>query len=125
MGEILEKPGRRAEVKVARDELVLFEFRMAPRTDGASPHFHKQHVDSFYVLEGEVEFTVDGETKHARAGELVHALPGIVHSFKNSSDEPVRFLNLHTPGMRFDEYIRRMDAGEKPDGQEYDQFPAS
>jgi quercetin dioxygenase-like cupin family protein len=124
LGEVLERPGRRAEVKVARDELVLFEFEMVPRTDGASPHFHKQHVDSFYVLEGELEFTVAGETVHARAGELVHATPGVVHSFKNSSDEHVRFLNVHTPGMRFDEYIRRMDAGEKPDGQEYDQFPA-
>ena len=61
MGEILERGGRRAEVLVARDELVMFEFEMEPDTDGAGPHFHRQHVDSFYVLEGEVEFTVDGE----------------------------------------------------------------
>ena len=76
MGEVLERPGRRAEVKVSRDELVVFEFEMAPETDGTGPHFHKQHVDSFYVLEGELEVTVDGETVRAHPGDLVHAAPG-------------------------------------------------
>jgi quercetin dioxygenase-like cupin family protein len=120
VGEVLTRRGRRAEVKVSRDELVLFEFEMAPDTDGAGPHFHRQHVDSFYVLDGELEITVAGETIRARSGELVHAPPEVVHSFKNASSEPVRFLNLHTPGMRFDEYIRRMDAGEEVDLAQYD-----
>jgi quercetin dioxygenase-like cupin family protein len=122
MGEVLERPGRRAEVKAARDELVLLEFDMDPREDGAGPHFHKQHVDSFYVLEGELEVAVAGETVRAGAGELVHVAPGIVHSFKNA-DVHSRFLNLHTPGMRFDEYIRKMDADEDVDLAQYDVFP--
>jgi quercetin dioxygenase-like cupin family protein len=122
MGEVLERPGRRAEVKVARDELVLFEFEMAPETDGTGPHFHKQHVDSFYVLEGELEVTIAGQTSQPRAGDFVYIAPGVVHSFKNASRERVRFLNMHTPGMRFDEYIRRMDAGEKPNPEDYDGF---
>jgi quercetin dioxygenase-like cupin family protein len=122
MGEVLEKPGRRAKVKVAREELVVFEFEMAPETDGAGPHFHKQHVDSFYVLEGEIEFLVADETVHARAGKFVHVPPGVVHAFKNSSTERARFLNVHAPGMRFDEYIRRMDANDDPNPAEYDSF---
>jgi quercetin dioxygenase-like cupin family protein len=122
MGEVLERPGRRAEVKVARDELVVFEFEIAPETDGTGPHFHKQHVDTFYVLDGELEVTVTGETAHVHSGDLVHVAPGVVHSFKNSTSERVRFLNVHAPGMRFDEYIRRMDAGEHPQPEEYDSF---
>ena len=124
MGEVLERPGRRAEVKVSRDELVVFEFELEPETDGTGPHFHKQHVDSFYVLEGELEVTVAGERVLAQAGDLVHAAPGVVHSFKNSSPERVRFLNVHAPGMRFDEYIRKLDAGEQPDPEQYDGFAA-
>jgi quercetin dioxygenase-like cupin family protein len=122
MGEVLERGGRRAEVKVSRDELVMFEFEMAPEMNGAGPHFHKQHVDSFYVLEGELEVTVDGETRRAHSGELVYVAPGVVHSFKNASRERVRFLNVHAPGMRFDEYIRRMDADDRPDPEQYDSF---
>ena len=124
MGEVLERPGRRAEVKVSRDELVVFEFEMAPETDGTGPHFHKQHVDSFYVLEGELEVTVADETQHAHSGDFVHVAPGVVHSFKNSSPERVRFLNVHAPDMRFDEYIRKLDAGEQPDPEQYDGFAA-
>jgi quercetin dioxygenase-like cupin family protein len=120
--EVLERPGRRAAVQVARDELVLMEFDMNPRTDGAGPHFHRRHVDSFYVLEGELEVTVAGEVVTARAGQLVHAAPEVVHSFRNASDGHVRFLNIHTPGERFDEYLRRGDAGEDFDHREYDMW---
>ena len=120
MGEILERPGRRAEVKVSRDEIVAFEFEMAPKKDGASVHFHKQHVDSFYVVEGELELTVASEVVHARPGDLVHVEPGVTHSFRNASSERVRFLNVHTPGMRFDEYIRKMDEGVDVNPEEYD-----
>ncbi len=122
MGEILERSGRRAEVKVSRDEIVAFEFEMAPEMNGAGPHFHKQHVDSFYVLDGELALTVAGAVVQARPGDLVHIEPEVVHSFRNASRERVRFLNLHTPGMRFDEYIRRMDANDDPDPSQYDSF---
>jgi quercetin dioxygenase-like cupin family protein len=118
--EVLERPGRRAVVKVSRDEIVLMEFEMQPETDGAGPHFHREHVDSFYVIEGELELMVDGETLFAHDGDLVHAPPGVVHAFKNSSSARVRLLNIHTPGMRFDEYIRKMDADLDVNPEEYD-----
>jgi quercetin dioxygenase-like cupin family protein len=118
--EVLERPGRRAVVLVSREELVLIESVVQPGGGGAGPHFHKLHVDSFYVLEGELEVTVDGETKRVRPGELVHAPPHVVHSFENASDEPVRFLNVHAPGMRFDEYLRNMDKGVDVNAHEYD-----
>ena len=115
MGEVLERPGRRAEVLIASDELVLFRFDLDAKRHGAGPHYHRKHVDCFFVLEGELRVTVAGEPRTVRAGELAVATPGTVHAFKNASDSPVRFLNLHTPGMRFDEYIRRMDADDDPD----------
>jgi quercetin dioxygenase-like cupin family protein len=117
---VTERPGRRAIVKVSREEIVLMVFEMEPETDGAGPHIHKRHVDSFYVLEGELEVTVAGETVHAQPGEIVHAQPHVVHSFKNSSSGHVRLLNIHTPGMRFDEYIRKMDEGVDVNPEEYD-----
>ena len=122
MVEVLERPGRRAEVLVARDELVLFRFELEARTDGAGLHHHRAHVDSFLVLEGALEVTVDGEARTLGPGELAVVPPGTVHAFRNASGERLRLLNFHTPGMRFDEYIRKMDAGEDPDPAEYDSF---
>jgi quercetin dioxygenase-like cupin family protein len=121
-GELLTRPGRRARIKTAHPELVLVEFELDGGRDGAGPHFHRGHVDSFYVLEGELELTVDGERVAARPGTLVAARPGTRHSFRNASDAVVRFLNAHAPGMRFDEYLRRLDAGEEFDVTEYDMW---
>jgi quercetin dioxygenase-like cupin family protein len=111
-GERLENDERVLQIKAARPELCVFEFDAKAGYTGPGPHIHREHVDAFYVLEGELEFALDGETVRAPAGTFVAATPGVVHTFTNAADAPVRFLNLHAPGMRFDEYLRRMDAGE-------------
>ena len=108
---------RTIRIKVARPELCLFEFDALPGYTGPGPHVHRAHVDAFFVLEGALEFELDGETTVAEAGTFVAATPGVVHTFKNAADAPARFLNLHAPGMRFDEYFRRQAAGE--DGREF------
>ena len=65
---------------------------------GVDPHFHKGHSDSFYILEGELEFHVGDEVFRATPGSYVLAPPNVVHHFRNVSDAPARVLNLHTPG---------------------------
>lgn len=120
MGEVLTREGRRAEVKLELEELVVFEFELEPQTDGAGPHFHARHVDSFFVLEGELEVLIGEETVRARAGDLVAAAPGVVHGFANRSDSRTRFVNMHAPGFGFADYMRRMDADEDFDPLRYD-----
>jgi len=90
----------------------VFEFDSSPGHTGPRPHVHREHVDAFYVLEGELEFFLAGETLTVAAGSFVAAEPGVVHTFANRGPGRARFLNLHAPGMRFDEYFRRMAAGE-------------
>ncbi|HEY4620203.1 MAG TPA: cupin domain-containing protein [Gaiellaceae bacterium] len=98
-------------VKSARPELSLLEFDVKPG-GGVQPHFHKRHSDSFYVLEGEVEFHVGDVVVHGAPGAYVLAPPGVVHFFRNMSDKPARLLNLHTPGG-FVEYRRELLALQK------------
>ena len=104
-------------IKADRPELALFEFEIAPG-GGATLHLHKQHSDSFYVLEGELEFRVGEETVHATAGAYVLAPPGVPHAFRNTGTVPARALNLHTPGG-FARYWRELAelraAGTEPD----------
>ena len=111
-GGTLTDDERTIRIKVARPELCLFEFDALPGYTGPGPHIHREHVDAFYVLEGALEFELDGERTLANAGTFVAATPGVVHTFKNATAAGVRFLNLHAPGMRFDEYFRRQAAGE-------------
>jgi quercetin dioxygenase-like cupin family protein len=46
----------------------------------------------FYVLEGEITFTVNGEQIVAPAGTFANMPVGTPHSFKNESNEPARML---------------------------------
>lgn len=110
-------PGEGTPVKADRPELSLLEVTFEPGS-GVQPHFHKKHSDSFYVLDGELEFHVGDDVFHAAKGSYVLAPPGVVHFFRNVSDEPARMLNLHTPGG-FAEYRRQLAAlreqGIEPD----------
>jgi quercetin dioxygenase-like cupin family protein len=116
-GEVLENDQRRITIVAARPELCVFLFDGAPGYTGPDPHLHREHVDAFYVLDGALELELGGDRVDAPAGTFVAAPPGVVHTFRNAGDERVRFLNLHAPGMRFDEYFRRQAAGE--DGREF------
>jgi quercetin dioxygenase-like cupin family protein len=93
--------------KAARPELSFLELEIQPG-GGVSPHFHKGHSDSFYILEGEVEFHVGGEVVRGTPGSYVLAPQSVVHYFRNVSAAPARVLNLHTPGG-FVEYRRELE----------------
>jgi quercetin dioxygenase-like cupin family protein len=116
-GELVENDERLMWILAARPELCVFVLDAAPGYVGPKAHFHKLHVDSFYILDGELEFELDGERVGAPAGTWVAASPGVVHTFRNARDGRVRFVNVHAPGVRFDEYMRRQNAGE--DGRRF------
>jgi quercetin dioxygenase-like cupin family protein len=123
-GEVLRGEDRELRVKVVQPELDLLEYDVGPGYEGPGPHFHKRHVDSFYVLEGQLEFTIGGETVPAPAGTFVVAPIGIVHAFTNPGPGRARFLNLHAPETGFVELLRARDRGEEPDAEQFDVFDA-
>jgi quercetin dioxygenase-like cupin family protein len=78
-------------------EYEAIDMRFGPAFEGVDLHAHEDHLDSFYVLEGEAEFTVDGETFRAGAGTYVAAPAGVVHGFRNAGDGDLHVLNIHAP----------------------------
>jgi quercetin dioxygenase-like cupin family protein len=116
-GEALDDERRRLRILAARPELCVFLFDTAPGYVGPGTHVHRKHIDGFFVLDGELEFELDGETVAAHAGTWVAATPGIAHTFRNAGDGRARFVNIHAPGLGFDEYLRRQAAGE--DGRRF------
>lgn len=62
------------------------------------PHFHKVHAEVFYVIEGQVEWTVGGETHLMGPGSLVYIPPDTVHSVKVVGDQKYRGLMIYQPG---------------------------
>lgn len=68
-----------------------------PHRDGPPVHQHAAEDDSFYMLDGELTFLVDGEEVVAGPGTFVLVPPEVPHTFANRGDEPARFVNVHAP----------------------------
>jgi quercetin dioxygenase-like cupin family protein len=109
-GEGEQLPGsRRRELRVKYEggEFEVLEFWCEPGFGPIEPHVHDTHADSFYVLDGEVEFTIGDETKRAGPGTWVAAPPGVRHGFAISGPDGAHFLNIHAPGSGFIDRIRK------------------
>jgi quercetin dioxygenase-like cupin family protein len=78
-------------------EFTLIE-EITPPEGGPPPHMHTREDETFYVLEGEVEFMVGERTFLARAGSVVYAPRNILHAFRNVGSTPSRMSIFITPG---------------------------
>jgi mannose-6-phosphate isomerase-like protein (cupin superfamily) len=70
-----------------------------------------------FVLEGIVEFRVDGEVSHGGPDTCGVMPAGSSHTFGNTSGEPARLLVLHAPALDgyFQELERLWSAPSPPD----------
>jgi uncharacterized cupin superfamily protein len=111
---IADREGRRVVMLAGREQISIHWYRLAPGEKGPEPHVHHEHVDAFYVLEGELGFRLGPEREPVRlgAGGLVAAPPYFVHTFVNDGDSEVRFLNIHAPDGGFAEYMRARRDGD-------------
>lgn len=75
-------------------------------------HFHAWHSETFYVLEGQEEWTVNGETHLLTPGSLVYIPPGAVHSARVIGDKDSHHLLISEPGGH--EYSIRRQQQQTP-----------
>jgi mannose-6-phosphate isomerase-like protein (cupin superfamily) len=76
----------------------LIEHTIPPRGLAAPVHTHEHEDEYSYVLSGRLGALVGGEEVEAGPGELVAKPRGVPHAFWNAGDEPVRLLELISPG---------------------------
>jgi quercetin dioxygenase-like cupin family protein len=105
-GERTAVERRVAYIKASLPELTLSVFELEPGFEGLEPHRHDDHIDSFYVLEGDAEFLLGDETVRAGTGTFVAAPPGFVHTFGNPGPAGARLLNMHAPDAGFADFLR-------------------
>ena len=65
---------------------------IVPPGGGPPPHVHSREEEGFYILEGEITFTIDGKPLIATAGMFANMPVGTPHSFKNESSRSTRML---------------------------------
>jgi quercetin dioxygenase-like cupin family protein len=88
-----------------------------PPGGGPPPHVHTREDETFYVLDGEIEFLLGDETIVATAGDFVNVPRGTVHRFLNASNDTARLILTFTPaGM--EGFFRETLDSAPPDGED-------
>ena len=103
---VAERPGLRVALLADVGEIGISETWSDPGGPAPPPHLHRHHVESFYVLDGEMTFAAGGRELRAPEGSWVQVPPGVPHTFALPGKRPVRFLNVHTPSWGFGSFLR-------------------
>jgi quercetin dioxygenase-like cupin family protein len=106
-GERLVNGNRVALIKGVLPQLCFAEFLFDGPFEGPEVHHHDSQVDSFYVLEGELEMTVEDSEHPAGPGTLASIPRGVRHTFRHL-DGRSRVLNMHAPDGGFGGFLRRI-----------------
>ncbi len=125
MDAIVHRPGEGERHPAGASEIVikatgadtggsffLSETTIEPGFPGPPAHIHERLHDMFYVLEGELTVRLGDRSERLGAGTFVCVPPGVVHTFSNDSDRPVRFLNFNTPAG-WENYMRELGEAAK------------
>jgi quercetin dioxygenase-like cupin family protein len=91
----------------------LFEVISRPGS-GPPPHVHHREDEAIYVLEGEYEFSIKGQTMKVEAGSLLYVPKGVLHAHENVGERSGRMLLTQTPGGLYEHFFEK--AGGPADG---------
>lgn len=80
-------------------------------------HIHTQEDEAFYLLDGTMTYSADGQIHRLGAGSFIFLPRGLPHGFRVTGTGPVRFLAVTVPGALmslYDEVGRTAGQREVP-----------
>jgi quercetin dioxygenase-like cupin family protein len=78
---------------------------------GSVPQHDHITVETYTIIKGEGEMTVDGETQPVKAGDCVYIASGKSHGLKNTGNEDMHMMFVYAPKMIADHWAQE-SAGE-------------
>ena len=79
---------------------------LVPADGGPPLHIHHDQVETFYIVEGEMEMTLGDQVYEAKAGDFVHVSKGTPHNFVNRSRTTTKMLFTFVPAGDIEEFFR-------------------
>jgi quercetin dioxygenase-like cupin family protein len=107
-GERLVSGNRVVFLKGVLPDMCVAEWALYGPFEGPHLHDHDRQVDSFYVLEGELELTLEDSVRSAGPDMLASIPRGVRHTFAHRGPGSARVLNVHAPDGGFAEFLRRV-----------------
>ena len=88
--------------------------RIAPAGARSPGHQHKRS-EAFYVIDGELTFTIDGRNAIARSGDFLIAHDMVSHGWENTGGREARVLIIFAPSAER-AYFADLDAAVRAAG---------
>ncbi len=104
-----------AKVMSADDHFSLVEYESAPGVPGPPLHVHHGSEEVFFILDGEVDFNLEGTTTRLRRGACVHVPKAKAHTFVNAGITNARWVGIFAPG-RYQGLVEELGSILPPDG---------
>ena len=103
--------------------LAFYEYVSEPGVTGPPQHVHHAHDETFFVVDGEYEFTSGRERLPMPTGSFLYVPRGTPHTFRNAGADLGRIVGTFNP-PRFANYFRDLSAiisatGGPPDHEEW------
>src|SRR5215207_4956563 len=80
---------------------------ISPAGFGIPPHVHSHEDEVLYVIEGEYEIFLGGETLRAGPGSVLNFTRGTAHGFQGVGTMN-RALHMATPGTSFEQFLHQL-----------------
>lgn len=75
---------------------------------GSIPMHNHETIETYTILQGEGEMTVDGETRHVIPGDSVYIDHNQHHSLVNSGDRDLHVMYVYAPKMVVDHWAQEL-----------------
>jgi mannose-6-phosphate isomerase-like protein (cupin superfamily) len=90
---------------------------LVPPGGGPPPHIHRNEDETFYVVDGEVEFLLGDRIVSATVGDFVNVPRGTLHRFHNAGAAAARVILTFSPAgieQFFAETLERVEDPSQP-----------
>lgn len=94
---------------VKTDERFETVFWLEPTGPTPPLHVHPNAEESYDVLEGSIEVSIDGEWQKVSAGESAVVPAGLHHTLRPDPDSNsvAKLVNAHSPALEYESFFRR------------------
>ncbi len=82
-------------------------WKLLPQCNMVDPlyHTHPEAIETYHVLEGEMEFYVKDKWVKAVKGDKLTVEKGVTHTFRNPTNSIVEVYNTHEPAFDMENYF--------------------
>lgn len=105
--------GRRTRVMLGDNGAIAGEYfcqgYVVIYPQGSVPPHEHETVESYTVLQGTGEMTVDGETQPVGPGDMVYIQRGQPHSLRNTGETDLHMMFVYAPKMVVDHWAQEAD----------------